>query len=690
MINQEARELQERTIKAVIEKLQIKEEVTFKAPTGSGKTVMIAQIMNKMIENNSNLVFIVTTLAKSELGVQNHQTFETWTQKLKYIKPYIIDTDNATIQSGLVIPPEFNVYSLTDALFKTNTIINRGPLYQFLGYLKDKGKQIIWIKDECHKEFKNFEELYKSGKWPFIKKLNVSATPQTTKFTIDVEIEEPEAQKTKLIKKLVGKNGHRKQGNGNGYDIDQYQELRGALELLKEIREKYISNFAIRPCMIIQIPFSDRGEYELEHLIPLLNVKTQDGSYFFNWIYICDDVKKYQTNTNLGNEDKLKRSTWKTRWKDEAKKMNSSIDIVIFKMVITEGWDIKRANMLFQITDPDSETLTEQVVGRIRRNPILESWDDYNESQHELALNAYVYGNIKEIDRKFKRVQRTYSDNIPVIKIQTTVLKDLQRIYSENDLDLKYDYEDWRMPDDKLSIFELRKKWLKIDDETKSLIWNNIGTYDDWFKFSYNIEAISEENKRLFKDYNNSIINSIIAELPVETYFEILQNHRNDQYGPVTIKTKEDKYAWKIISESTDEKYYFDSLAEQSFAEEIKYFGKKVWARNYYANSKISFEYINITKHKSFPDFIVLDKNNKYHIFEIKSFDVSNSQNVDRNEYRLKVESLQEFYKELTKKLDNYIFYIPIKYQGKWEIWKYADGNETGSMSLDELKNSFI
>jgi hypothetical protein len=40
--------------------------------------------------------------------------------------------------------------------------------------------------------------------------------------------------------------------------------------------------FSIRPCMIIQIPFSDKGEKELEHLIPLLNNKTSDGSYFYN------------------------------------------------------------------------------------------------------------------------------------------------------------------------------------------------------------------------------------------------------------------------------------------------------------------------------------------------------------------------------------------------------------------------
>jgi hypothetical protein len=138
---------------------------------------------------------------------------------------------------------------------------------------------------------------------------------------------------------------------------------------------------------------------------------------------------------------------------------------------------------------------------------------------------------------------RTEQSEIPSIKIQTTILKDLQKIYSDNELDIKNIYKNFRVPDDKLSIFELRRKWKLASDDTRKLIWANVSSCDDWVKFSYNIEQIEEENKRLYKDYGSTIINGAIEELPIETYFEILQNHRNDQYGPVTIKTKEDKFA---------------------------------------------------------------------------------------------------------------------------------------------------
>jgi hypothetical protein len=66
----------------------------------------------------------------------------------------------------LTIPDDFNIYSLTDALLKSKsekskgTIISRGPLAQLLSSFKENKKQIIWIKDECHKKFENFEKLF--------------------------------------------------------------------------------------------------------------------------------------------------------------------------------------------------------------------------------------------------------------------------------------------------------------------------------------------------------------------------------------------------------------------------------------------------------------------------------------------------------------------------------------------------
>jgi type III restriction enzyme len=63
---------------------------------------------------------------------------------------------------------------------------------------------------------------------------------------------------------------------------------------------------------------------------------------------------------------------------------------------MTEGYDIPRACALFQIRDTESGTLDEQVLGRIRRNPILKDWEEYynadgTESEaNKLAVTAYA------------------------------------------------------------------------------------------------------------------------------------------------------------------------------------------------------------------------------------------------------------------------------------------------------------
>ena len=52
-----------------------KKEITFRAPTGSGKTRMMADFMNRMLAAREDYVFIVSSLSKGELAKQNYETF---------------------------------------------------------------------------------------------------------------------------------------------------------------------------------------------------------------------------------------------------------------------------------------------------------------------------------------------------------------------------------------------------------------------------------------------------------------------------------------------------------------------------------------------------------------------------------------------------------------------------------------
>src|SRR5690554_6303039 len=87
-----------------------KTEITFKSPTGSGKTYMMADFMNSVMK--PNIVFIVSSLSKGQLAEQNHEKFVSYSiNDFKNFNPYLINSETA-VEEKLYIPVDYNVYSL--------------------------------------------------------------------------------------------------------------------------------------------------------------------------------------------------------------------------------------------------------------------------------------------------------------------------------------------------------------------------------------------------------------------------------------------------------------------------------------------------------------------------------------------------------------------------------------------------
>ena len=153
---QEIKDLQRRAVSELLFKSAKKQELTFRAPTGSGKTHMMADFMNQVLTQNPDVVFLVSTLSKGDLAGQNYRSFckrrEDGT--FPYIHPYLISTDISGEES-LYIPTDYNVYVLPRDLFKKNGRLMAGPMTAFLEQLTrgelfgGQNKRIYLIKDEC-------------------------------------------------------------------------------------------------------------------------------------------------------------------------------------------------------------------------------------------------------------------------------------------------------------------------------------------------------------------------------------------------------------------------------------------------------------------------------------------------------------------------------------------------------------
>ena len=77
-MQQEVIQLQQRAVDELVHKLKgNKQTLTFKSPTGSGKTFMMAGLMNKILSENEkdDIIFLVSTLSKGELAKQNYEKF---------------------------------------------------------------------------------------------------------------------------------------------------------------------------------------------------------------------------------------------------------------------------------------------------------------------------------------------------------------------------------------------------------------------------------------------------------------------------------------------------------------------------------------------------------------------------------------------------------------------------------------
>lgn len=134
---------------------------------------------------------------------------------------------------------------------------------------------------------------------------------------------------------------------------------------------------------------------------------------------IVNDLQKCDSN-DLLKAKKLPVD----RWKKYAKDNTASIDVILFKLTISEGWDIPRACMLYQIRDSKSKQLDEQVMGRVRRNPRLTDYEKLSEEAQKLIM-AWIWGIQPEgIAKIFAvRLQGDKNEVQSNISIKTTKLK---------------------------------------------------------------------------------------------------------------------------------------------------------------------------------------------------------------------------------------------------------------------------
>lgn len=625
------------------------QEYFVKAPTGSGKTYMQAYLISQLINKYPNCKIIYQSLSKGSLAKQSYESIEKY--NFQNINPYLLTTDKSK-EERLTIPTNYNTYFLPRDLNKDKGLL-KNPLKDFFTY-KTRNDQKFLIIDECHEAHTNIDEYL-----PFFDRVyGFSATPKKEQVIRGryVELTEEECEEIQLIKtkKIIHQDDPiypSIEDKEHSLDWTEKKVLQ-SLEDFKEIKKDY-KDTGVNPALIIQISNKTQGSYQKDKIIEILNSKG------ILWYY--RDKDGYESSDKI---NELKGVNRHKAW-EYVKNNNSNIDVIIFKLAINVGVDIPRACYLLQIRDTQSETLDEQVIGRIRRNPKLLEWDSLNKDKQDKLLIAYVNGVEQQETRAVKFVKRKQN-----ISIQTTELKNKipNQLRNIDELDMK------KYENQEFDIFQLKEYWDKLDGRIKSS-FQNIDK-KKWIELCINVDLI---NKQSFNyDYTNNIKNNgDPVGLQEKTFYRIDKEIREIEQ-------------WNWENDDKSPKYSFESYAEAHIAEELDALGLELWGKNFYNKSKIRFEYFlhqkgNILISKQCPDFFVI-KNNKKYLIEVKSLKTRNySSQIDRNDYEEKVKSIKEAYKEISKVTNQIMVVIVEQEQGGWISYIYENGNQTKKYNNEKL-----
>ncbi|WP_391591583.1 DEAD/DEAH box helicase [[Mycoplasma] cavipharyngis] len=427
-LNQE----QEKAVKILVEKYIFAQDdnlainVYFKAPTGSGKTFIIANVIDRIIKHvqinnkqsfngeNKKLFFIYATISNAELPKQVYHKFyyQYANRVLQYLSKdqitLILSPSAKTNKSKAIENYEFAVkenhlFICGSAAFRKNTIYSeQQTLTRFLQDLKNQNYDLIYIRDEAHigdktnkKEINEFEQHFEYQVKNVAKYvIQMTATPKS--YTNLVELEEKNLFNCYPL--LIKKKQWINQGIGAETEIDDLAILELAIKQFIAIQKQYSSDSTgilngINPAMLIQVSDRPSKLAAAEKFDAALSeIKKQLDQNNLTWIERFDQGISDHSQ-NLGN----------VKWSDVSEN-NSLVQVIIFKVGPSVGWDIPRACMLVQLRKVCSETLKEQTIGRIKRfpNPMAQ-----NIPSDHIAHEYFIYSNVIWVDKNQRYINYT-------------------------------------------------------------------------------------------------------------------------------------------------------------------------------------------------------------------------------------------------------------------------------------------
>ncbi len=372
-----------------------KTQLVFKAPTGSGKTVAMAAMLEELSKStdlSDDFVYIWASV--NNLHIQSYEKL-----KGQYLPDSLFnmitleEMDSDALQANTILFCNWeSLYKIkhdvddngNDIEVFDNKYVRIGEtgrnLQEVLAKTRVTGTKIILIIDEAHRTYlgPNSQKLIDQVIGPNMV-IEVSATPvlmPTAEDIIDHKAELVSVKLDDVVAAGLIKNRTIINNNIAGEITAQSADevvLEQALQQREILEQKYREQGSnVKPLVLIQLPDSKKNEELADSMQTRVEAFLVAKGIFYENHKLAIWLSGDKRNQELVND------------------LDSPVEVLIFKQAIATGWDCPRAQILVMLRDIKSVTFEIQTVGRILRMPELRHYDDDD-------LNAaYVFTNIEK------------------------------------------------------------------------------------------------------------------------------------------------------------------------------------------------------------------------------------------------------------------------------------------------------
>ena len=400
-----------------------RQEITFQSPTGSGKTVMIAQFVKDLVNapelDNSDFTFLWASIGGAQEGDLAQQSRDKFNEY--YGGASEVDVTGLDSLSREKVLEQHEILFFNWSKIRTSNSAGRKLRREseqeitwdgMINRTHEEQRKIILIIDEAHAETTT---LLTEEEIDFIKPIiviKITATHRDQR-NIDVKVEHNDVVAEGLIKRSIKSQTKDDFVGKNIKDLNKYL-LELSMKKRKELKKEYENlHLDINPLIMVQLPNDDSSSDEMsvkksiEDILGELEVPKEKIGI---WL---DKEKKNLENITINNNE---------------------VEILLFKQAAAVGWDCPRAQIILMYREIQNPTFQIQVLGRVLRMPegkhynkdilnhsylytnhskseLIASYDNYQGENVADIYHTHVKKDIKQTELKTYKSQRTrYAD----------------------------------------------------------------------------------------------------------------------------------------------------------------------------------------------------------------------------------------------------------------------------------------